>query len=74
MMGRVMAGSAIVVVAIVVALVLPRPQVTCSYGAGGNPCAQPYGLIPLRVGIVVVGLIIAVFLVWDGHSSRRRHR
>jgi hypothetical protein len=68
----VVAGLLVLAGSITLALALPSPQVVCSYPGSEPPplCPQPYGLIPLRLVIVVVGLVIAVFLIWDGCSSR----
>lgn len=64
------AGTAVAAVAVLVALVIPSPQPDCSYTSVDH-CGHPYGLIPLRLGIVAAGLIIAVFVVWDGRAPRR---
>ena len=66
----VVAGLLVLAGSITLALALPSPQVVCSTQPGPQPpCPQPYGLIPLRVVIVAVGLVIAVFLIWDGCAS-----
>jgi hypothetical protein len=69
----VVAGLLILAASVTLALALPSPQVACSTEPGTGTCATPYGLIQLRVVIMVIGLVIAVFLIWDGCSTRR-HR
>src|ERR1700722_18580842 len=68
----VVAGLLILAASVALAVWLPPPQVACSYlGPGPSPCLRPE-MIPLRAGIAGAGLIIAVFLIWDACSYRRR--
>jgi hypothetical protein len=68
----VVAGLLVLAASVTLALALPSPQADCPGEPGSGTCPTPYGLLQLRVVIVVIGLVIAVFLIWDACSSRRR--
>jgi hypothetical protein len=72
---RAIAAAALLLGAVALSLALPRTPGLCVQvvipGHLPPPCPSVYGMIPLRITIIVVALIIAVFFVWAGRSARR---
>lgn len=68
-------GSVILVGSIVLAVVIHRPRVTCSYPPGSkviSRCGPPDYSMTLRAEIVIAGLIVAILIVLASYLSRRR--
>jgi hypothetical protein len=70
-------GSLIVVASVVLAIVLHRTVVHCSYAGGAPPpgCITSDYSTSVRIGIVIAGLILALLVIIGGRLwARWKHR
>jgi hypothetical protein len=75
--GSIVAGSVIVVMSIVLALVLHRPKVECSFIGSVPPpgCVTSDYSMTLRIGIVLAGFMVALLiLIGDWVWSHWKHK